>query len=177
MIKLPLMYCYGETWYGHWISTQGFGGGVRFDLGASGRTSENNETVLLKYEVLACLFLIRISPRCKISHRYYLHQKHAESMLHWPLPYGEFFFVHQSIVTGRREAQSLWHYIRVEEQRQFIVAFINRRFHFNTPFHWDRTVRQFLDWVADAGLGSFVNIRLDRRTSAGCLPHTPVACP
>lgn len=121
--------------------------------------------------------LIRISPRCKISHRYYLHQKHAESMLHWPLPYGEFFFVHQSIVTGRREAQSLWHYIRVEEQRQFIVAFINRRFHFNTPFHWDRTVRQFLDWVADAGLGSFVNSRLDRRTSAGCLPHTPAACP
>lgn len=121
--------------------------------------------------------LIRISPRCKISHRYYLHQKHTESMLHWPLPYGEFFFVHQSIVTGRREAQSLWHYIRVEEQRQFIVAFINRRFHFNTPFHWDRTVRQFLDWVADAGLGSFVNSRLDRRTSAGCLPHTPAACP
>ena len=87
------------------------------------------------------------------------------------------FFVHQFIVTGRREAQSLWHYIRVEEQRQFIVAFINRRFHFNTPFHWDRTVRQFLDWIADAGLGSFVNSRLDRRTPAGCLPHTPVACP
>ncbi len=31
---------------------------MRFDLGASGRTSENNETVLLKYEVLACLFPI-----------------------------------------------------------------------------------------------------------------------
>lgn len=121
--------------------------------------------------------LIRISPRCK-SHTDIICIKSTPNRCFiGPCRMGEFFFVHQSIVTGRREAQSLWHYIRVEEQRQFIVAFINRRFHFNTPFHWDRTVRQFLDWVADAGLGSFVNSRLDRRTSAGCLPHTPAACP
>ena len=49
-------------------------------------------------------------------------------------PYREVRLVHEFIPAGRRYAQYLRHQFRIEKQRQFVVTFVDRFFHFKFSF-------------------------------------------